>query len=524
MQLRPPHCWFTAAPCIAAFLGADVVRGGDAVDGARKAPDVILEPGPRYADEVRMFQGIPGVERAPRGRLWATWYGGGVSEDRYNYVMLATSGDDGRTWSGLRMVVDPDGDGPCRAFDPCLWCDPSGRVWLFWSQRHRSAQLWATVTSDPDSDRPAWSAPRMICEGIMMCKPTVLGAGQWLLPVALWREEGSATVVASSDQGGTWATIGRANIPDPKDRNCDEAMIVERTDGSLWQLVRTAYGIGESVSSDGGHTWSDVSPSSIAHATARFFIRRLRSGRLLLVKHGPIDQRTDRSHLTAYVSADDGKSWEGGLLLDERRGVSYPDGAEGPDGLIYLIYDYSRTGAKQILMATFTEEDVLRGRDVSGKVRTRVQVNRATGVAPVPDLSFDPNNDGETLLEEPLADLRLTEGKTATFERGAALFSDRGYVVRDLPEALKGRRFVHSSIDRIRVVCAKPGVVQVLTPSTGRNRDSLQEKLMVAGFEKVGLPEFLLFGKIGGNVCSVFQKRLEAGEEISLGKWGVLVY
>lgn len=377
------RCPWLVHGLLAALAATAVAAAGEPpADGSKRPPAVILDPGTEYADEVRMFQGIPGIERAPGGRLWVTWYGGGTGEDHHNYVMLATSGDDGTTWSSVKMVIDPDRDGPCRAFDPCLWHDPMGRLWLFWAQRHRGVHLWAMVTEDSDKEEPTWSPPRLICEGIMMCKPTVLSDGRWLLPVALWGREGSATVVSSEDRGATFKTLGRANVPRKEDRNCDEPMIVERTDGSLWMLVRTGYGIGESVSKDGGRTWSDVTPSKIGHATARFFIRRLRSGKLLLVKHGPIDERTDRSRLTAYVSDDDAKSWDGGLMIDPRRGVSYPDGVESPQGVIYLVYDYSRTGAKQILVAVFTEEDVEQGRLVTERARLRVQVNQATGSRP----------------------------------------------------------------------------------------------------------------------------------------------
>jgi hypothetical protein len=342
--------------------------------------------------------------------------------------------------------------------------------------------------------------------------------------VALWGREGSATVVSSDDRGATWKTLGRANVPEKKDRNCDEPMIVERTDGSLWMLIRTGYGIGESVSTDGGRTWSDAVPSEIGHATARFFIRRLRSGKLLLVKHGPIDQRTDRSRMTAYLSDDDGKSWHGGLMIDARPGVSYPDAVESPEGVIYLVYDYSRTGAKQILVAVFTEADVAQGRPVTDRVRLRVLANQATGSPPVPDLSFKSNSDGEALRLGPSAELKIIEGKADRLRRGSALFSDRSYVVHDLPKELEGKRFIYSSIDRIRAVCTKPGVVYLITPSEGRNRDSLEGQLIARGFRKTSLPEFLLFGKISGNVCSVFQKELAAGEQIDLGKWGVLAY
>ncbi|NLN31091.1 MAG: exo-alpha-sialidase, partial [Bacteroidales bacterium] len=141
----------------------------------------------------------------------------------------------------------------------------------------------------------------------------------------------------------------------------DEHMIVEKKNGSLWMLVRTRYGIGESISNDWGNSWTPLIPSRIQHPPARFFITRLNSGNLLLVKHGPVDMKTGRSHLMAFISEDDGFSWSGGLLIDERSGVSYPDGQQTADGKIWITYDYSRTKDQNILMTTFTEDDILSG-------------------------------------------------------------------------------------------------------------------------------------------------------------------
>ncbi len=112
--------------------------------------------------------------------------------------------------------------------------------------------------------------------------------------------------------------------------------------------------------------------------SARFFLRRLRSGNLLLVRHAPPDGKT-RSHLAAYLSEDDGATWIGGLTIDERPGVSYPDGVETDDGRIYVIYDFQRYRDKEVLMAVFTEEDVRAGGFVSSAARERVLVNKATG-------------------------------------------------------------------------------------------------------------------------------------------------
>jgi predicted neuraminidase len=230
----------------------------------------------------------------------------------------------------------------------------------------------------------------------MMNKPTALSTGEWLLPAAVWERPAGertppryrhdlgplrrANVVVSTDQGRTWSVRGGARVAE---RVFDEHIVVERRDGglhaySLWMWVRTAYGIGESSSTDGGRTWTPGRPTGIPHVNSRFFLRRLLSGRLLAVTHNPPDGRT-RSHLVARLSEDEGRTWQGGLVIDERRGVSYPDGVQAPDGRIYLIYDYQRRDNKRILMATFAEEDVLQGEWRSPRARQRVLVNQATG-------------------------------------------------------------------------------------------------------------------------------------------------
>ena len=347
-------------------------------------PEHAGPPLPQHAVTNRAFQGIPSLAIAPKGRLWAVWYAGVTpGEDQNNYVVLSTSDNGGSTWKEV-LTVDPDGPGPVRAFDPELWVSPDRRLFLFWAQMdtgRRDAELgvWFMETRKPDSPRPGWSKPRRVADGVMMCKPLTLSSGEWVLPVSKWRlHDNSAQMIVSADKGKTWSPRGGCNVP-VEARQFDEHMFIERKDGSLWLLVRTRYGIGESVSTDGGRTWPDLKPSAIPHPAARFFIRRLASGNLLLVKHGPMDMATGRSHLTAYVSKDDGRTWIGGLMLDERSGVSYPDGQQSPDGLIRIIYDYNRTGDRNILLADFREEDAAAGRPVSGVVRLRQVVSKASG-------------------------------------------------------------------------------------------------------------------------------------------------
>ncbi|MBM4081504.1 MAG: exo-alpha-sialidase, partial [Planctomycetes bacterium] len=65
-----------------------------ASDPSLQPPPIHFAPGPEYADDKRRFQGIPGLEREPGGRLWATWYSGGDGEGPFNFVLLVTSADD----------------------------------------------------------------------------------------------------------------------------------------------------------------------------------------------------------------------------------------------------------------------------------------------------------------------------------------------------------------------------------------------------------------------------------------------
>ena len=373
--------------------------GKELLDLSLEAPVINTKPGPEYADEVRMGNMIIGIERTPKGRLWACWVGNG--DNANGFFMLATSDDGGAKWSKPRLVIDPT-DPPNspqrRSLVGNLWSDPQGRLWLFFDQSlgyfDGRCGDWFIRCDDPDADEPVWTKPVRFADGCTLNKPTVLdhGGGDWLLPVSLWTRDRigpellkeahhdldpirMANVFATSDKGQTWTRRGGVAFPGT---DFDEHMIVERKDGSLWMLARTKEGISESFSSDKGATWSAPQPSAIANVSARFFIRRLASGNLLLVKNGPTDKRLPRrSSMTAFLSDDDGKTWGKGLLLDDRAEVSYPDGFQAPDGTIHILYDWNRHSDAEILLAKFREEDVRAGKFQSPGSKTRMLVNKA---------------------------------------------------------------------------------------------------------------------------------------------------
>jgi len=367
------------------------------LDLALEPPAINTRPGPEYDDQVRVGNMILGIERTPQGRLWACWVGNGDSPN--GFFMLASSDDGGATWSKPRVVIDPTDppDAPQRrALVGNLWTDPLGRLWCFFDQSlgyfDGRCGDWYIRCDDPDAAEPAWTRPVRFADGCTLNKPTVLSNGDWLLPVSLWTRDRigpailkeahkdldavrMANVFVSTDQGQTWTRRGGVAFPET---DFDEHMIVERKDGRLWMLARTKKGISESFSADQGATWSPPQPSSIQNVSARFFIRRLASGNLLLVKNGPIDVRLPRrSSLTAFLSTDDGLTWSSGLLLDDRAEVSYPDGIQAPDGMIHILYDWNRHTDAEILLAKFREADVLGGKFASPGAKARILVNKA---------------------------------------------------------------------------------------------------------------------------------------------------
>jgi hypothetical protein len=388
--------------------------GRELPDPALQPPRIITSPSDEYGKSNRGAQGVPGIERAPGGRLWAAWYTGksrrGV-ESSTSYCVLATSADDGTTWTDVVLAIQTPP--PVHTYDPCLWIDPQKRLWYFWAQsvamQDGRMGVWAIVTDEPDAEQPKWSAPRRIANGIMLNKPTVLKNGDWLLPVGLWPghptmpnitfsdealkpytremlshdlgDERATNVYRSTDQGKTFERFGQARIPNTRH---DEHMIVQRRDGSLWMLLRNTRGMAQAVSADGGRTWEerDLFMTGGKVAGKRFFVRRLQSGAILLVRNDA-PSGAARTHLTAFLSDDGGGTWTNGLLLDQRES-SYPDGVQAPDGVIYIVYDHQRytlnrsgqEGVGGVMMASFTEADARAGRPTSDKARLRVVISQ----------------------------------------------------------------------------------------------------------------------------------------------------
>ena len=338
----------------------------------------------KYTTPNRLWQGIPSIEVTKKGRIFMTFYSGGIDEEIGNFSMVTVS-DDGVNFSEPIAVAVKDDN---RCYDPCLWIDPLGRLWFTWAESPFPFRACGVICYDPDADELEWGEPFEIGREVMMNKPTVLSTGEWLFPIAVWdipikakgitdfssETDRRAFAYKSVDNGKTFEKIGGVDMPR---RSFDEHMILELNDGRLAMYVRTNYGIGVSYSYDRGKTWTKGENSGYGGPCSRFHIRRLKSGRILLVNHYNFQ---GRNNLTAMLSEDDGKTWKYKLLLDGRNSVSYPDATEAEDGYIYIAYDRERgcnkhslkqtyADAREILYAKITEQDIIAGRVESAEGR-----------------------------------------------------------------------------------------------------------------------------------------------------------
>lgn len=170
-------------------------------------------------------------------------------------------------------------------------------------------------------------------------------------------------MVVPDDEGASWRYRGGIIF---KNGCFNEHSVVELADGRLCMLDRCKKETTQSFSADGGKTWQPQS-TTFPHVNSKSVIRRLQSGNLLVVRHGQdITTATpERQELSVFLTTDEGKTWAGTPLLEERLNVSHPDIAQDTNGDIYVDRDRERYDATKILFRCFREQDLK-----SGTIRT----------------------------------------------------------------------------------------------------------------------------------------------------------
>ena len=323
-------------------------------DHTQKKPSVSVRDLKNRSGSLILENAFPAVIDATRDSDSLFWLVYDVSSStKEQSVMIASGKDD--TWKDV-LTIHPDKKS-VSITHPGIWMDPDGKLWIFWTKQVNYSsgkidEIWA-LTGDPVTDELIRSKPFFISDGILTGKPVLLSNGKFILSVG---KDQHIFTIASFDHGKTWSVEGMIELTEKCEAVCT---IIECQNGSLWMLIQTSGNIWESRSTDQGLNWSRLVASNITHAGHPFFVRKLISGNILLVKQAET--------LKAHISVDNGQTWLGELILDESAQVLHIAGHQVKDFFspccseISIIYDIQQDNGNEIRTVSFREDDVMSG-------------------------------------------------------------------------------------------------------------------------------------------------------------------
>ncbi len=335
-------------------------------------------------------------------RLLACWTTGGFSEPwAGNFTMLASSDDDGATWTPCGEFRHPTRG----LFTTELFVPRECEVHAFLQTYDSGAwmtQLHSYRAVSRDGGR-SWTGPHSIPGGVANVwtgRGLVHSSGRWIIPVSWAEMTGDEWAPPSVGHPPVEGRVGTRALPQVHlpygadsqllyragnawaDRNhryvcnallCDdggatfrrrgyvrggaqgwliEPRVVELSDGRVAMLIRSQQDgwLWRSASADGGETWSDAEQSDIPNPAAKVCLLRARDGRIFLVHNPSGDSAAGmagRNPLSLWVSRDDMKTWsvKVDLVRDDAPGASlnYPDGfLDEAAGQLVLAWEDTR--------------------------------------------------------------------------------------------------------------------------------------------------------------------------------------
>lgn len=149
-----------------------------------------------------------------------------------------------------------------------------------------------------------------------------------------------------------------------------ESTIEQLSDGRIWMLIRTNWGVfWEAYSDNQGLEWKLIRPTDIDASSAPGILQRLESGRLVLVwnrrfpdgettyplsggdgQHSEVAHSNHRRELSMMFSEDDGQTWTEPIVIakvtedSESPNLAYPRLFEANPGELWITTTYARFG------------------------------------------------------------------------------------------------------------------------------------------------------------------------------------
>ncbi|GAB1344548.1 exo-alpha-sialidase [Gemmatimonas sp.] len=317
--------------------------------------------GIRLAAESWPSQGspVPSVHASTiaevRDTLVVAWFGGAYESAPNVEIWLSrrASRDDRAAWTQPVAVangVQPDG----RRFptwNPVLDAPGGARLVLYYKVGPNPRDWWGMRTDSNDGGH-TWSTPQRLPAGVygpiknklVRLRDGTLVSGsstEGALPANPWRVH----FERSEDDGVTWQRVSPARST--RDIDAIQPTLLQHSDGQLQALVRTRGPgvVHTTFSTNGGRTWSALTPTALPNPDAGIDAVTLRDGRHVLVLNPVAKDRTPLS----LVTSRDGLAWQPLLTLEDGPGeYSYPAIVQAGDGRVHVVYTWRRERIRHV--------------------------------------------------------------------------------------------------------------------------------------------------------------------------------
>ena len=296
------------------------------------------------------------------GELVAAWFGG--TDEGEDDVGIWVSRHDGDRWTEPREVANGVVSAHQRhptwnpvLFEPRPPDGESAELLLFYKVGPSPREWWGEWKRSGDGGR-TWSEAVRLPDGILgpiRAKPIQLDDGTILAGSSSEHDGWRIHFERSDDLGRSWTSTGP--IHDGSEFGAIQPALLLHSDGRVRALCRSRQDrIVETVSGDGGKTWSPLRATELPNPSAGVDTVTLPDGRHLLVynhtsrREGERPADGTRSELNLAIS-DDGVAWRAALLLERRPGeYSYPAMIVGADGRVHLTYTWQRRRIKHVVL------------------------------------------------------------------------------------------------------------------------------------------------------------------------------
>ncbi len=287
------------------------------------------------------------VETEP-GVILAAWFGG--TDEGENDVGIWAARKEKDEWSKPVEVATAEGV-PC--WNPVLFQMPSEEVILFY-KAGPSPREWSGLLKRSNDGGKTWSEEELLPAGVLgpiKNKPLLLSDGSLVCgsSVESWRAW-ACWMEITKDGGKTWDKYGPIVVPGFPYGIIQPTLFLDQQ-GNIRTLCRATRRIGnicESISKNGGKTWSPAKPIDLPNPNAGFDAVGLTNGDVALVYN---HTKSFRRQLDVAISKDGGDTWKHVLILENEPGeFSYPAVIQTRDGLVHTTYTWKRERIKHVVI------------------------------------------------------------------------------------------------------------------------------------------------------------------------------